>query len=655
MRVFEVPAGASGIDALRAGERARPVPGPHEVLVRIRAAALNFRDLAIVSGKYIGGPVTRDLVPLSDGAGEVEAVGAEVTRFAVGDRVVAHFSQGRGRVPLGSPLDGMLREYAVFDEDGLLAVPAHLDFEAAATLPCTGVTAWNALFEGKPLKPGETVLTLGTGGVSIFALQLARLAGARVIITSSSDEKLEKARALGADALINYRETPEWAQRVLELTDGRGVDHLVETAAPATLPQYMDLGRGLGHLDVFDARSSGRHLERDLGQPEPLRSAGQRARVAGQSFRRIAQNLRVVGETLTRRPGEREKLKAFLDERDMYLYTVNAFPYGPFKNTLVKEQVYEPDWRRRRPRLYTMQVADILAEVSGARRRADDPEPAARLQAARDRARGRRSLHAAGDRTVAHLVGSCASAPAAPCARARAGAPASSRRRTRRSTISESPLRGSRRRVAREADGPFRGRRGRGAARHLGMVYDICHQAVEYEDIASPAHARRRRHAGVQAAGGRRRARAGSDAGEGRRAASVCRHRLSDADRRAAKRQADPLPEPRGRVRCLGARSGPARVAHALSRAGVPRRPRRLQDDTLRDRGRAEVSPQNKLSPHLEIETYTWDVLPEHLKTGDIVDYVTSELEWVRGSCCQLLAACALSAGDVIEARRTTS
>jgi NADPH:quinone reductase-like Zn-dependent oxidoreductase len=243
MRVFEVPAGASSIDALRAGERARPVPGPHEALVRIRAAALNFRDLAVVSGKYIGGPVTRDLVPLSDGAGEVEAVGAEVTRFAVGDRVVAHFSQGRGRLPLGSPLDGMLREYAVFDEDGLLAVPAHLDFEAAATLPCTGVTAWNALFEGKPLKPGETVLTLGTGGVSVFALQLARLAGARVIITSSSDEKLEMARALGADALINYLETPQWAQRVLELTDGRGVDHLVETAAPATLPQsYQAIG-----------------------------------------------------------------------------------------------------------------------------------------------------------------------------------------------------------------------------------------------------------------------------------------------------------------------------------------------------------------------------------------------------------------------------
>jgi NADPH:quinone reductase-like Zn-dependent oxidoreductase len=224
-------------------ERSRPEPRPEEVLVRLRAVSLNFRDLAIVDGKYIRGPLTHDTIPLSDGAGEVEAVGAGVTRFASGDRVVATFTQGEPPEPLGSPRDGVLTEYAVFDARGLLPIPAHLSFEEAATLPCAGVTAWNALMWGKPLRAGETVLTLGTGGVSIFALQLAKIAGARVIITSSSDEKLERAKTLGADETINYRRTPEWHQSVLDLTDGRGVDHLVELGAAGTLPHsYRAIG-----------------------------------------------------------------------------------------------------------------------------------------------------------------------------------------------------------------------------------------------------------------------------------------------------------------------------------------------------------------------------------------------------------------------------
>jgi NADPH:quinone reductase-like Zn-dependent oxidoreductase len=243
VRLYEILQGSTNLDGLRRAERERPEPGPYDVLVRMRAASLNFRDLAIVRGKYIGGPLTRDTVPLSDGAGEVEAVGEKVTRFSPGDRAVATFAQGRRNEPLGSPLDGVLREYATFDEEGLLPIPAHLGFEEAATLPCAGVTAWNALFEGKPLKPGETVLTLGTGGVSMFALQLAKVAGARVIITSSSDEKLERAKALGADEVINYKRTPDWDESVLALTGGQGVDHLVELAAAATLPQsYRSIG-----------------------------------------------------------------------------------------------------------------------------------------------------------------------------------------------------------------------------------------------------------------------------------------------------------------------------------------------------------------------------------------------------------------------------
>jgi len=239
MKVFEIAQGSTSIDGLRRAERPMPAPGPGQVLVRMRAASLNYRDLAVLTGNYPGGPVTRDVIPLSDGAGEVEAVGDGVGRFARGDRVVATFTQGSPPAALGSPLDGTLAEYAVFPEDGLLKIPAHLSFEEAATLPCAGVTAWNALMEGKTVRPGDTVLTLGTGGVSIFALQIAKLAGARVVITSSSDEKLERAKRLGADVTVNYRTHPNWAEQVLELTDGRGADHVVEVGGAGTLPQSL--------------------------------------------------------------------------------------------------------------------------------------------------------------------------------------------------------------------------------------------------------------------------------------------------------------------------------------------------------------------------------------------------------------------------------
>jgi NADPH:quinone reductase-like Zn-dependent oxidoreductase len=245
MKVFLVAKGSTGFDGLMRDERERPIPGPRQVLVRLRAASLNFRDLAIVAGKYFRGPLTHDTIPLSDGAGEVAALGAGVTEFAPGDRVVATFTQGKPPAALGFPLDGCLTEYAVFEADGLLPVPSHLSFEEAATLPCAGVTAWNALMHGpRSLKPGETVVTLGTGGVSIFALQIAKLAGARVIVTSSSDAKLERAKALGADHGINYKTVPDWERAVHEITAGEGADHVIDTGGVGTLPHsYAAVGQ----------------------------------------------------------------------------------------------------------------------------------------------------------------------------------------------------------------------------------------------------------------------------------------------------------------------------------------------------------------------------------------------------------------------------
>lgn len=243
MHLYEIERGSRNVDGLRRAERPKPAAGPNQVLVRMRAASLNYRDIAIITGHYFSGPVDRDTVPLSDGAGEVVEVGDGVEGFAAGDRVAATFFQPPHGAPLGSPLDGALTEYAVFDAQGLVHIPANLSFEEAATLPCAGVTAWNALIEGKRVKPGDTVLTLGTGGVSMLALQIAKAAGTQVIATSSSDEKLERAKRLGADHVINYKATPDWAQAVLDLTGGRGVDHIVEVGGAGTLPSsYRAIG-----------------------------------------------------------------------------------------------------------------------------------------------------------------------------------------------------------------------------------------------------------------------------------------------------------------------------------------------------------------------------------------------------------------------------
>lgn len=246
MRAVEIR-GAFGLDHLSAVDRPEPRPGPGEVLLRMRAASLNYRDLLTVEGEY-NPRQPLPLIPCSDGVGEVVEIGPGVTRVRPGDRVCGAFAQRwvsgeptreRLRSTLGGPLDGTLAEWMVLGEEGVVPVPEHLTDEEAATLPCAAVTAWNALAVEGRLTAGDTVLLLGTGGVSIFALQLARLLGLRAIVTSSSDEKLERARELGAWQGINYRQEPQWGARAREATGGRGVDLVLEVGGAGTLEQSL--------------------------------------------------------------------------------------------------------------------------------------------------------------------------------------------------------------------------------------------------------------------------------------------------------------------------------------------------------------------------------------------------------------------------------
>ena len=258
MRFYQLPQ-ASGIDSLVLSECDTPRPGRRQVLVRMHAASLNYRDLLMVTGKYGRTPPRPGLVPLSDGAGEVVEVGPEVTRVKPGDRVAGIFMQGwlggemtaeAQATALGGAIDGVLADYALFDEAGLVTIPPHLTYQEAATLPCAAVTAWNALTVTRPVLAGDRVLVLGSGGVSIFALQMARMMGAEVIATSSSDAKIEKLKALGAAQAVNYRERPEWQDAVQELTGGKGVDHVIEVGGAGTLHRSLRSLRlgGIAHL-----------------------------------------------------------------------------------------------------------------------------------------------------------------------------------------------------------------------------------------------------------------------------------------------------------------------------------------------------------------------------------------------------------------------
>jgi NADPH:quinone reductase-like Zn-dependent oxidoreductase len=259
-----------GLDNLALVERPLPRPAANEVVVKFHAASLNFRELLFAWGLYNPNP-RLPAVPGSDGAGEVSAVGEGVTRWKIGDRVCPIFMQGwlDGPVTLAAPrtalgggdLDGTLREYGAFHENGLVRIPDHLSFEEAATYPCAAVTAWQALVNVGKIKAGDTILTLGTGGVSIFAIQIAKLHGARVIATSSSDEKLARVRQLGADATINYKTTPEWDAEVIRLTEGAGVDHVVEVGGAGTLPRSVNATRVGGLVSVIGVLSQGAGLD----------------------------------------------------------------------------------------------------------------------------------------------------------------------------------------------------------------------------------------------------------------------------------------------------------------------------------------------------------------------------------------------------------
>jgi NADPH:quinone reductase-like Zn-dependent oxidoreductase len=260
VQAYEVRA-TTGLDGLVLNrDRPQPEPGPGEIVVRVRATALNYRDQGVLRGIY--GYTRSPVIPLSDGAGEVAAVGGGATGFKVGDRVAGTFFQTwtGGRIPvdasknsLGGQLDGMLTEYALLPRQGAIHVPAHLSFEEAATLPCAALTAWNALIETGGLKAGETVAILGTGGVSCFGMQFAKMHGAHVFATSSSDAKLTRAQALGADVLINYQSTPDWDQALLKATGGAGVDHVLEVGGAQTLEKSMSAVRPGGSIYVIGA------------------------------------------------------------------------------------------------------------------------------------------------------------------------------------------------------------------------------------------------------------------------------------------------------------------------------------------------------------------------------------------------------------------
>ncbi len=256
MKAYELH--AKGIDNLKLAERASAPLAPHQVRLRIRASSLNYRDLMTVLHGGMG--VSLPLIPNSDGCGEVVETGAEVTRFKPGDRVITTFFQrwiageitsDVMRSALGGALDGVLSEQVVLDESGLVELPSYMSFEEGATLPCAALTAWQSLIVKGRIKAGDTVLVLGTGGVSIFALQFAVLHGAQVIVTSSSDAKLARARELGAWQTINYRSDPNWEKTVLDLTDGKGVDQVVEVGGAGTLEKSLAATRFGGMVGLI--------------------------------------------------------------------------------------------------------------------------------------------------------------------------------------------------------------------------------------------------------------------------------------------------------------------------------------------------------------------------------------------------------------------
>lgn len=268
VRAYSIP--QFGIDALSLIEKPDPQPGPGQALVAMKAWSLNYRDLLVIQGKY-NPKMKLPMTPFSDGTGEVLAVGEGVTRVKPGDRVAGIFMQGwlagdyrddYGKTAMGGAIEGVLAEQVVLDAQGLVKLPDYLSLEEAATLPCAAVTAWDSVVTQGQIKAGDTILVLGSGGVSIFALQFARLHGARVIATTGNDAKIERLKALGADHVINYNATPDWHKEVLKMTGG--VDHVVEVGGAGTLVKSMIATRGGGRVSVI-GNLSGLSTEVNVG------------------------------------------------------------------------------------------------------------------------------------------------------------------------------------------------------------------------------------------------------------------------------------------------------------------------------------------------------------------------------------------------------
>jgi NADPH:quinone reductase-like Zn-dependent oxidoreductase len=314
LRVFEIR-DTWGLENLAPGERPIRDPGPREVLLRLRAASLNYRDLVVVQGNYGRLAGKPPLIPLSDGVGEVVTAGAEVTRVRPGDRVCTTVFQGwlsgeledgMAETALGGPLDGVLGEYRTLHEDGVVRAPEHMSDAEAATLPCAGLTAWDAVINQGGLQAGETALILGTGGVSLFALQFAKLQGGGAIVTSKSDEKLARARRLGADHTINYVETPRWGGAVRELTGGRGVDLVIETGGGGTLPESLGAVRAGGRIMLMGVLAG--------------------AQLDAKIYHLVLRRIRLQGITMAPRD-DFERMNTLLAEHDLHPHVDRIFGF----------------------------------------------------------------------------------------------------------------------------------------------------------------------------------------------------------------------------------------------------------------------------------------------------------------------------------------
>jgi len=325
MRAWQLAAGATSQADLNLVTLDDPAPGAGQVAIRVHACSLNYRDGAIVKGRYMGGPVPAPIIPLSDGAGEVVAVGAGVTQFKVGDRVAGTFFQnwidgppnphsGMALGAAGAP--GMLAEIVVLPENGVVHIARSLSYAEAACLPCAGVTAWNALFEGpRPIKPGDKVLVLGTGGVSTIALQLAKAAGCEVIATSSDNAKLQRARTLGADHGVNYKDIEHWGQHI-GATLG-GVDKVVEVGGAGTLQQSLSALRHAAEVALIGVLSP-------VGGPNPagLMMTGSILRGIFVGSRRMAEKLAAAIDANGIKPVIGATF-AFEDAKKAYDYTAS--------------------------------------------------------------------------------------------------------------------------------------------------------------------------------------------------------------------------------------------------------------------------------------------------------------------------------------------